>query len=175
MPRACRDLHEPSLAAPDAAPLELAQWLDALGGPLAVLGVGANGAIRQWGAANFARLAEHLLAQGYATVLLLAAAHEQPTVQAITGAVPSRARIHPAVGWPLHAVTALLATAELFIGNDSGLMNLRAALGRPAYGLFGASGPLRHGQHIRPIVPAGGARAGMDKITVEQVKEAVLF
>jgi heptosyltransferase-2 len=168
-----RDLSEPELAMPDTAALELARWLTAMEGPLAVLGVGANGVVRQWGAAKFAALAEHLLLHGFSRVLLLAAAHEEPMAQAILEALPARDRVHPAIGWPLHAVTALLATSDLFVGNDSGLMNLRAALGRPAYGLFGASGPLRHGRQIRAIVPEGGARAGMDRITVEQVIGAV--
>jgi len=110
--------------------------------------------------------------RGFGTVLLLAAAHEQPLVDDILSET-GPARVRAAVGWPLTEVTALLAQAELFIGNDSGLMNVRAAVRCPAYGLFGASGPLRHSALIRPVVPAGGARAGMDQISLGQVLGAL--
>jgi heptosyltransferase-2 len=78
-------------------------------------------------------------------------------------------------------VTALLNQARLFIGNDSGMLNLRAAVGRLAFGLFGVSGPLTHSVLIRPIVSEKGPRAGMDSIMVNhallvlEAKQEMLF
>jgi heptosyltransferase-2 len=77
------------------------------------------------------------------------------------------------VGWPLAEVTALLACARLFVGNDSGMLNLRAAVGRVGFGLFGVSGPLTHSTRILPIVSAAGARAGMASITVRDALAAL--
>ncbi len=139
--------------------------------PLAVLGVGSHGAERQWDAASFGRLSAALAQEGM-TVLIAASAHEA----GLAGEVRDLAgdgRVRLAVGWTLPEMAACLAEAALFVGNDSGLMNLRAALGRPAYGLFGASGPLGHSADIRPIIPPGGARAGMGAIHVEHVLAAL--
>ena len=103
---------------------------------------------------------------------MLAAAHEADLVRQIIE-ITGSAGVHPIIGWPLPDVAALLAEADVFLGNDSGLLNLRAACGRPAFGLFGASGPLRHSKLIVPIVPSGGPRAGMDAITVQRVQGAL--
>jgi heptosyltransferase-2 len=167
------DLPEPELAVSAAARVALPEILAGMDGPIAVLGIGAHGGIRQWGTRPFAELAQALLARGYGTVLLLAAAHEAGLAAAIADAAGRPDEVRGAIGWKLAEVMAVLAEAALFVGNDSGLMNLRAALGQPAYGLFGASGPLRHSRHIRPVVPPGGARAGMDRISVQQVLDAL--
>ncbi len=168
-------LPEPAVAIHPLARAAVAARIAGLRTPLAVLGVGSQGQVRQWGAANFARLANALVARGTGTVLLLAAAHEAPHVEAIIAAAANSGRMHAALGWPLPEVAALLADAPLFIGNDSGMMNLRAAAGRPAYALFGASGPLTHSTLIRPIIPPAGPRAGMAAIELSQVLEALCF
>ena len=165
------ELPEPSVSVDAAARALVLDRLRRLPRPWMVLGVGSHGANRQWGAACFAALADALLQRGPGCVLVLAAAHEASLVAQVVAACPQRTRA--AVGWGLAEAAALLAEAEMFVGNDSGLMNLRAAVGRPAYGLFGASGPLRHSALIRPVVPAGGPRAGMAAISVGNVLDAV--
>jgi heptosyltransferase-2 len=167
------NLPEPSVRVDHAALHAVTTRLATLPKPWTALGIGSNGAIRQWGAANFAAFATARLARGPGSILLLAAAHEAAFAESVAAAIPEPARVRIAAGWPLAEIVALLATAELFIGNDSGLMNLRAAVGHEAYGLFGASGPLRHSTLIRSIIPPGGARAGMNAISVRQVMEAI--
>ncbi len=165
-------LPEPRLAVRAASRARVAARIAAWPPPLAVLGVGSNGADRLWPAGQFAALAQALAHRGYATVALLAAPHEAPIVDAILAEARSGA-VRAVLGWTLAEVAALLAEAALFIGNDSGLLNLRAAVGCPGYGLFGASGPLRHSALIRPVVPPGGPRAGMAAITLPQVLAAI--
>jgi heptosyltransferase-2 len=46
---------------------------------------------------------------------------------------------------------ALLSLADLYVGNDSGPMNLAAAMGVRAFGLFGAS-IVNNSPRIEPIV-----------------------
>jgi heptosyltransferase-2 len=166
-------LPPPSITLDPVAARRVAGRLAGWPAPVVALGVGSHGAIRQWGAGRFAELANALLGSGAGCVLLIAAAHEAPLVRSIREGLDDAARVHDVIGWTLPEVAALLAQAALFIGNDSGLMNLRAAVGRPAYGLFGASGPLRHSPLIRPIVPAAGPRAGMEAISVALVLDAL--
>jgi ADP-heptose:LPS heptosyltransferase len=44
---------------------------------------------------------------------------------------------------PLNQLAALMETASLYIGNDSGPMHIAAALGTPVVGIFGSSDPRR--------------------------------
>ena len=166
-------LPEPAIAVQPGDAQAARVWLADAARPLAILGIGSHGADRQWGAERFAALGADLLRSGYGTVLPMAAAHEAELAQAVCSRLPQDRRVRPVIGQAIPLAAALLAEAELFVGNDSGLMNLRAAIGRTAYALFGASGPLRHSVHIRPVVPPAGPRAGMDAITVEQVRMLV--
>ena len=58
----------------------------------------------------------------------------------------------------LLGAAAVLKSSAAFIGNDSGLMHLAAALGRPTIGVFGSSNPdwtAPRGRRARPVVPEG--------------------
>jgi heptosyltransferase-2 len=132
----------------------------------AVLGVGSTEAARCWAPERFAQLAGVLMARGYEGVLLLASSAEAALADAVLAAAGGAGPIRLAVGWPLAEVTALLSVARLFVGNDSGMLNLRVAVGGVAFGLFGVSGPLTHSARIVPVVSAAGARAGMASIAV---------
>ena len=163
-------LPEPIVAVQPAWSRAASARLAGLTRPLAILGIGSNGASRQWGAKRFASLAVALANQRFT---VLAAASENEAASAADIRRLSGSHVRCAVGWSLQEMAGCLTEAGLFIGNDSGLMNLRAALGRRAYGLFGASGPLRHSAHVRPIIPPGGPRAGMDALELEHVIQAL--
>ncbi len=166
-------LDEPEVTVAPAARAAVADRIAGWPVPMAVLGIGSHGTIRQWGAARFAELARRLLADGIGCVVLVAAQQEAPMVADIRARLAGSSAVHAAIGWDLQELAALLARADLFVGNDSGPMNLSAAVGRVTFALFGASGPLRHSAHVRPIVPPGGPRAGMDQISVDQVCAAL--
>ena len=164
-------LHGPCVAVRPAWTRAARARLSGLPRPLAVLGIGSHGADRQWGVQRFARLAAALAARGM--TVLIAASGAEAALASDVGRLAGHDGVRQAVGWPLQEIAACLAEADLFIGNDSGLMNLRAALGRRAYGLFGASGPLRHNPCISAIVPPGGPRAGMETLDVRRVLAAL--
>jgi ADP-heptose:LPS heptosyltransferase len=69
---------------------------------------------------------------------------------------------------------ALLRLADLFIGTDSGPMNLAVAAATDAFALFGATPVLKYSKFIHPIVPEGGpAPGGMKRILPAAVMEQV--
>jgi heptosyltransferase-2 len=51
--------------------------------------------------------------------------------------------------------TALLAQANVFAGVDSGPLNLAAAVGTKAFGMFGNTPVLTYSKHIEAVLPEG--------------------
>jgi ADP-heptose:LPS heptosyltransferase len=113
------------------------------GPPVLAIGPAANWRGKQWRAERFAELAQRLTAAGGplpgARIAVLAAAHERAQAAPLLSAVP-RARVIDLVGrTDLLTAAAVLRRAALFIGNDTGLMHIAAAVGVPTLGLFGPS------------------------------------
>lgn len=75
-------------------------------------------------------------------------------------------------GAPLSQIKSVLATASLFIGNDSGPAHMAAAFGVASVVIFGASNPAIWGPWRTPaeVVTASG---GIANVTVEQVLGAL--
>ncbi|MCB1781025.1 MAG: hypothetical protein KDJ34_13240, partial [Candidatus Competibacteraceae bacterium] len=76
-----------------------------------------------------------------------------------------------AVALPLEQTAALLASSCCYIGNDTGVLNMAAALETPVLGLFGGSPPLTHSRFIHAITPPVN-HSGMAAITVARVLDA---
>ena len=113
------------------------------GPPVLAIGPAANWRGKQWRAERFAELAQRLTAAGGplpgARIAVLAAAHERAQAAPLLSAVPP-ARVIDLVGrTDLLTAAAVLRRASLFIGNDTGLMHIAAAVGTPTLGLFGPS------------------------------------
>ncbi len=108
--------------------------------PLLALAPAANWPPKQWPIESFIALAQSLTAEGEplagAKLLIVAAPHEREQIVPLLNAFPA-GRIIDAVGLDLLTVAACLQKARLFIGNDSGLMHIAAAMGTPTLGLFG--------------------------------------
>ena len=113
------------------------------GGPVLAIGPAANWRGKQWRAERFAGLAQRLTAAGgplaTARVAVLAAAHERAQAEALLAAIPERRRIDLVGKLDLLTAAAVLRRCALFVGNDTGLMHIAAAVGTPTLGLFGPS------------------------------------
>jgi heptosyltransferase III len=102
-----------------------------------------------WPAEHYAELVRSLtgptgLLAG-AKVVIAGAPGEEKMAEPILNALPEGQAVL-AIGWPLMTVAAAIAQAEIYIGNDTGLMHLSAAVGAPTLGLFGPSRP----EHYAP-------------------------
>jgi ADP-heptose:LPS heptosyltransferase len=74
----------------------------------------------------------------------------------------------------LAEAAALLHHADLFIGTDSGPMNLAVATATEAFALFGATPVLGYSKFIHAVVPQDGPSSdGMKQISPAQVLERV--
>jgi predicted lipopolysaccharide heptosyltransferase III len=123
-----------SAAASVTAKLHAAGLDDAT--PLAVVHPAASYATKQWATYKFARVVEHLAARKLVSVAIAAPAETQ-IVEELKQS--STAPIVSLTDLSLPEVTALAARARLFVGNDSGIAHIAAAVGAPSVVIFGSS------------------------------------
>jgi heptosyltransferase III len=122
----------------------------------------ATNPAKAWPRERFLKLARRLATSGAEVVVIGGAAddfapfYEFRTLQ----------------GAPLLAIKSVLASASLFVGNDSGPAHMAAAFGVPTVVLFGVSDPQIWGPWRAPSEVLT-AREGIDTIRTEQVLEAV--
>jgi heptosyltransferase III len=113
------------------------------GAPVVAIGPAANWRGKQWRGERFAELAQRLTGPDgllpSARVAVFAAAHERAQALPLIDAVPGRRLIDLVGRVDLLTAAAALRRCALFIGNDTGLMHIAAAIGTPTLGLFGPS------------------------------------
>jgi heptosyltransferase-2 len=121
--------------------------------PWVVLGVGSVDAHRRWPLEHFAE-ATRMLAGEVGTIFWFGGGAEEEA--RFTAAAPDLANVVVSCDLPLDEAAALISRAAVFMGNDSGPMNLAAAVGIPAIGLFGSSPALSYSRWLHPLVSATG-------------------
>jgi lipopolysaccharide heptosyltransferase II len=120
--------------------------LDQVGG-YALIHPAAAFATKQWATDNFARVAEFLKERKLATVAV-AATNEAAILRDLE--THSRVPIHALENLTLSEITALASKATLFVGNDSGIAHIAAAVETPSVVVFGSSNRV----HWRPWTDA---------------------
>lgn len=107
---------------------------------IVVVHPGSGSDAKRWPIVNFAALLETLTAYPrMRTVIVVGYAEEDIMAKLL----PLLKDAQPAVAdnWPLLPTAALIAQAAVFVGHDSGLTHLAAALGRPTVAIFGPTDP----------------------------------
>lgn len=98
---------------------------------------------KRWPAANFAALADALAEQHAAQIVLLAGPNDGPIVDAVQRHMRTAATRFVG-GLPFAEIGALAESALLYVGNDTGLTHLAAAVGAKTVMIFGPSDPRRY-------------------------------
>ena len=162
---------EPELTLPAALiAATAARYMDAVR-PWTVVALGGSHPSKDWPDAHWIAFLDRLRRQTPGTVFLIGGPDN------VTRADQFIARSAGASVFNLCALTiieaaALLHLADLFVGPDSGPMNIAAAGGTPAFALFGSTPVHRYSRFIHPIEPADGrgqAPDGMARILPAQV------
>jgi heptosyltransferase-2 len=113
-----------------------------LGGRAAILhpGSGAFSLARRWPTERYAALADRLVDElGLEVAVLAGPAPGEPELASrVAGAMRSRAVVVEGIE-SFQELAGTLKLAELFIGNDSGVMHLAAAVETPVVAIFGPS------------------------------------
>jgi len=135
-------------------------------GPWLALGIGASEPARTWPAERFAQAA-HRLSDLFGTVFWVGGPHEAQAARAAIGDRPNHV---VACDLTLDQSAALIALSAGFLGNDSGALNVAAAVGTPCVGLMGTA-PLP--AYSRWLTRLDGGEGRITDITVDQAVEAV--
>jgi heptosyltransferase-2 len=139
--------------------------------PWIAVGIGASHPDKDWPDAAWCEFLAGLRTPG--TVFLVGGPANAARAEKFISACGSR-QIVNACDLPLIEATALLRLADLFVGPSSGPLNLAAAGGTDAFGLFGSTPVLTYSKFIHAIVPEGGpCSGGMARIAPAQVLERI--
>ena len=165
---------EPRLMISAAADQTVVERFAAWPLPWIALGIGSSESGKQWGAARFAELALALNPRQIGSIFIVGGPAERALADELLAQIHTGGgRAVDAVALPLEQTAALLARCRVYVGNDTGALNMAAALQTPAIGLFGGSQPLWHSRFIHPITPPEG-ESGMAAITVPHVLDRYL-
>lgn len=118
--------------------------------PVLALAPAANWIGKQWPASSFAALIHQFLEKKDAHVAVFAAPEEQVSIQSVLDAIPQNQRIDLVGRLSLLEIAACLKRCRVFVGNDSGLMHMAAAVGTPTIGLFGPTDNNVYGPYCPP-------------------------
>jgi ADP-heptose:LPS heptosyltransferase len=142
---------------------------------------------KRWPADRFAALADRLVDVLSARLVLLGGPDDGPVNRSVVGAMgpAARARTLDVSGrLSLAETAAVIARCRLYVGNDSGVAHLAAAVGTPVVEVFGPTDPRRYGPvpgaglavappgaAVAHLADASGSRA-IETVTVDMVWDA---
>ena len=130
----------PELVADAATVAETLQRFELAAGAIALCPGAEYGGAKRWPLEHFAAFARLAQRDGL-SVLVLGAPRDRDAGDAIVAAAPGVRNLCGATD--MAQAIALLASTRGVLSNDSGLMHVAAALGRPTLGLYGSTDP-RH-------------------------------
>jgi heptosyltransferase-2 len=130
---------------------EIARWREHLGltadpRPVIAFAPGAVGQSKRWPPQYFAELANRLVAEGHSVWILGGPAEKKIAADILRTA---QTHVRDLTGPDLRNAILALATARVAVSNDSGLLHVAAALGKPTIGIFGPTSPW----HWAPLNP----------------------
>jgi len=166
---------EPDLTLPEPVVRAIDERYVGLPRPWIVVGVGASHPDKDWPDQHWQALVQSLRQGSRGTVFLIGgAANAARSARLI--AASAGAKAVDACDLTIVEAAALLRQGDLFVGTDSGPMNLAAAVSTPAFGLFGSTPVLDYSKFIHAILPDDGGRPapdGMRRISPKHVMEAL--
>jgi lipopolysaccharide heptosyltransferase II len=158
------------------------------GRPLVILHPGANWLHKRWPPERFAALGDRLAQSERVPVLITGGPADVALAEQIARTMRQPATVL-AGGTTLRQLAALLEQAALVISNDTGVLHVAAALGRPVVALYGPTSPtltgplgepqrmvVLHHPDCCPRIPCyqpdSPPHAGMNAISVDEVYQA---
>src|SRR5262249_52004335 len=138
---------EPNLQLPAAPIAAIRDKFRVHARPWVVLGLGGSHPLKEWPLASWIEFVAGLSQGSAGTIFLIGGAAQTPQATELIGRT-SDAPVGDATALSLIEAAALLREADLFVGPDSGPMNLAVAVGTPAFAMFGATRVLTYSKFI---------------------------
>ena len=109
---------------------------------------GSGGRIKCWPLSRYLELANRVSRSGWSPAFLLGPVEKE--MPEVAGTINST-RFPVLSDLSLTDTASVLAGAELYVGNDSGITHLAAVLGTPVIAIFGPSDPGRYGPRGKSV------------------------
>lgn len=156
----------PRLDVPAETVAQMTARLAHLPRPLYAFAIGTSEVHKQWGVQNFADLTCALIAEG-GGVVLLGGPGEAALARDIEALIPEKIRHNLAIvtDAPVMGSAAALQVADFCLGNDTGMTNVAAAVGRSSFVIVGSRPTLDHD----PVNMHNITAERLSDITVEHV------
>jgi heptosyltransferase-2 len=162
---------EPALNVPNGILAAVDERFNTCPRPWIVLGLGASHPDREWPQEHWVEFVAKL--RTYGTIFFIGGNDYTARAEYVIAQSNVTLAIN-ACNLSLVEAIALLHRADLFVGTDSGPMNLAVAVGTPAFALFGVNPVLTYSKFIHPLTPPGGpAPGGTQRITSAYVLKHV--
>jgi len=140
------DRPQATLRLPDTARAEASRLLSPLTGVQKIgIHVSAGRAVKQWPEAQFRQVAERLIRDRAAGIVLTGAPEDRAQIDAVRCGLPADRVVDVSGGTDLITVAAVIEQLDLFVTGDTGPMHLAHAAGTPVVAVFGPSDPRRYG------------------------------
>jgi ADP-heptose:LPS heptosyltransferase len=134
-----------ALRIPEASRAEATRLLAPFGGGLKVgMHVSGGRAIKQWPEGRFRDVAEHLVTNRSATIVLTGSPADRAQVELVRAALPPNRVLDLSADVSLLTAAAVIEQLDLFVTGDTGPMHLANAVGTPIVAVFGPSDPRRY-------------------------------
>ena len=157
--------NEPALNVPSGMLAVIGERFYSCPRPWIVLGIGALHSVREWPDEYWVEFLAKLRPHSAGTFFFIGGDNYTQRAQSLIAQSGLKEAVN-ACNLSLIEAVALLHHADLFIGTDSGPMNLAAAAETDAFTLFGGTPVQNYSKFIHPIVPDGGpVRGGMARIS----------
>lgn len=133
---------------------------------------GSGSELKNWPEARWAELIQHLLAASALDLLLVGGEAEGERLQRLSAALPPT-RVRVAKNLPLADLAHLLARCCGFVGHDSGISHLAAAVGLPGVVLWGPTADTVWRPPSEKVTLLRH-HAGLSRLPVKEVLDTVL-
>lgn len=164
----------PTLDVPPEARTAIAPRLAHLPRPLCALAIGTSETHKQWGVANFAQLSEQLIEKG-AGVVLLGGPAERELALDIKSKISANAQSSLLVltDASVYGSAAALQLSDVCVGNDTGMVNVAAAVGTTTFVLMGPRPALTHDSNMHMITGPTLRSISTDQV-LDQISPALV-
>jgi heptosyltransferase-2 len=164
---------EPDLHPPSPTLVAIGEKYQQHPRPWIVLGMGGSHPDKDWSDFQWLEFLSRLRRSSGGTIFLIGGRQNEVRAKDLIERTVGTTAIN-ACSLALIEVVALLRLADLFVGTDSGPMNLAVAAATDAFALFGATPVLKYSKFIHAIIPEGGpCPGGMRRISPAMVLERV--